>query len=146
MQEEACSICATPYVRSCLTHECLPLVEFQLVGGMSDAEVRACFSTLPMLNASRNSMSTLSKTLEHSTQAQSLLRTGSEAPLGSQRSSTASSQAGSSVPSSKAEPLDDEDDPFLSEVSTLPSYWPSRLLRSCTVHIGGRVMYPLPGA
>ena len=39
-QEDACLSCATPYVRSCLTHECLPLVEFQLGEGITDAQVR----------------------------------------------------------------------------------------------------------
>ena len=38
-QEAACPACATPYVRSFLTYECLPLVEFQLEEGISVAEV-----------------------------------------------------------------------------------------------------------
>ena len=56
-------------------------------------------------------------------QAQSLLLTGSEAPPGSQRSSTASSQTRSDATSNKADPLDDDDDPFLSEVLMRSSYW-----------------------
>ena len=39
-QEDACLSCATPYVRSSLTHECLPLVEFRLGEDITDAQVR----------------------------------------------------------------------------------------------------------
>lgn len=41
LQEEACPACGTPYVRSSLTHECLPLVEFQLAEGLTETEVSA---------------------------------------------------------------------------------------------------------
>jgi hypothetical protein len=37
-QEDACAACSTPYVRSSLTHECLPLVEFHLAPDISPAE------------------------------------------------------------------------------------------------------------
>ena len=67
-----------------------------------------------------------------SMQAKSLLLTGSEAPLGSQRSSTASSQAGSSTTSTKTETLDDDNDPFLSEVSMRSSYWQTPCSSRCT--------------
>ena len=41
---DACAACGTRFVRSFLTFESLPLVEFQLAPGISDKDVSPCCS------------------------------------------------------------------------------------------------------